>query len=255
MTEHTDGLTDSAGPLERLLVAVGTIPMAAEPYLPTAVRRNFGVRIFLLAAISIFLAPGTAVVLFSDVLTAALFIGSVIAVTGFLGYCEMYRALREINHRVSQVEAGQFEIDFGVNRVNEIGETYSGLERTATSLGETIAEAETARSEAETAREEAEQAKEQAEHEREQARELNDHLEERATAYSTRMERAAEGDFTQRMDPESLNSAMTEIAETFNEMMDDLEDTVARIRRFADEVAEASEEVTTGNEESKSASE
>jgi methyl-accepting chemotaxis protein len=93
MTDAETGLRKNADPLERFLIVVGTVPMAIEPYLPMALRRNFGVRLFVLAGISIVLAPGMAVLLFSDVFISALFIGTVVAATGFLGYCEMYRAL------------------------------------------------------------------------------------------------------------------------------------------------------------------
>ncbi|MUV90080.1 DUF2892 domain-containing protein, partial [Halapricum sp. CBA1109] len=139
--------TQSAGPLERLLVAVGAVPMAIEPYLPTAVRRNFGVRLFVIAFISVVGAPALSVVLFADVLSAAAFISLVVAVTGFLGYCEMYRALREINGSVRKIDAGEFDLDLADDRIDEIGETYGGLLSAAASLDETLREAEAAREE------------------------------------------------------------------------------------------------------------
>lgn len=107
---------------------------------------------------------------------------------------------------------------------------------------------EQAQAEAETARQDAEQAKREAE-------ELSEHLQEKATAFGTTMAHAADGDFTQRMDPESKSAAMTDIAEAFNAMMDDLEQTIGQIRAFADEVAASSAEVTTGADESQNASE
>lgn len=39
----------TSGILEWILVSVGAVPMAIESYFPTAIRRNFGARIFLLA--------------------------------------------------------------------------------------------------------------------------------------------------------------------------------------------------------------
>ncbi|MEF8781574.1 MAG: methyl-accepting chemotaxis protein [Haloarculaceae archaeon] len=83
---------------------------------------------------------------------------------------------------------------------------------------------------------------------------LNDALETKAAEYSATMERAAEGDLTQRMDPESESDAMTQVAEAFNAMIRDLEDTVSQIRSFAGDVATASEEVTASAAESQSAS-
>jgi methyl-accepting chemotaxis protein len=74
---------------------------------------------------------------------------------------------------------------------------------------------------------------------------LNDALETKAAEYSATMERAAEGNLTQRIDPESESDAMIR----------DLEDTVSQIRSFAGDVATASEEVTASAAESKNASE
>jgi methyl-accepting chemotaxis protein len=89
---------------------------------------------------------------------------------------------------------------------------------------------------------------------RREVEELNDDLEATASSFGTTMSRAAEGDLTQRMDAESRSEAMVTVAESFNEMMDELEATLGRIRAFADEVAAASEEVTTSTDEVRSAS-
>jgi len=113
--------------LERFLVGVGAVPMALERYLPTVLRRNFGVRLFMLAVTVIIVAPAIAIVAISDVVVASVFFASVTAVTGFLGYCEMYRALRLINGRVHAVQDGEFDIDFQEARIDEIGETFELL--------------------------------------------------------------------------------------------------------------------------------
>ena len=84
---------------------------------------------------------------------------------------------------------------------------------------------------------------------------LNTSLERRAEAYGETMERAADGDLTARMDPDSRNEAMREIADTYNEMMDELEGTIVEIREFATDVAVATEEVTASAEEIQNASE
>jgi methyl-accepting chemotaxis protein len=231
------------GPIGRLLVGVGAVPMWIEPHLPSVVRRNFGLRIFILAFVSIVVAPGTALVLFDELLPGALFISLVVASTGFLGYCEMYRALREINTRVKRIDDGEFEISFGTDRVDEIGETYTALEETARSLGETIDRAAAAKEDAERARQEAESARETAEQEREQAEQLSSHLEERAAAFSATMRAAADGDLTQRMADDGESEAMSEIATAFNAMMDDIETAMDEIGTFAHEVAATSDEV------------
>ena len=214
------------GILEQVLVTVGVIPMTVEAYLPAFARRSFGVRIFLLAAISIVAAPALAVVFFSDVLVAATFISVVVAATGFLGYCEMYRALREINEQVGRVQDEQFDIAFQWDRIDEIGETYTALEETAASLGESIERAHRETENAKEARKQAEQARERAETEQERAEALSLHLEQKADDFRTTMQQAADGDLTERMDPESDSEAMTDIGEAVNAMLADIEELV-----------------------------
>ncbi len=232
--------TENVGIFGTVLVAVGAVPMAIEPYVPGLVRRNFGLRVFLLAFVSIVVAPGFAVVVFDDVLAAALFIAAVVTATGFLGYCEMYRALREINARIKRVDDGHFDVSFDADRIDEIGETYDAVTETARSMGETIERAESDRETAET--------------ERERARELTAHLEEQAAAYGGTMRAAADGDLTQRLPADAENEAMAEIATAFNGMMDDIEAAVDEIRGFADEVAAATEDAETGAAEIEEAS-
>ena len=234
------GRTTDIGIFGRLLVAVGAVPMAIEPYIPGVVRRNFGLRVFLLAFVSIVVAPGIAVVAFDDVLVAALFISGVVTATGFLGYCEMYRALREINTRIKRVDDGHFDVSFDADRIDEIGETYDALEETARSLSETIDRAESERATAEA--------------ERERAGELNDHLEAQATTFAETMRAAAAGDLTQRLPADSDTESMAEIASAFNGMMDDIEAAVDEISGFAADVAAATADAETGTAEIEEAS-
>lgn len=93
------------------------------------------------------------------------------------------------------------------------------------------------------------ESQEDAEQARKEAEELNDALDQKATEFGQVMEAAADGDLTQRMDPQSPSDAMTRVAETFNDMMDDLEETMVSIQTFADDVATASEDVTVSTEE------
>ena len=234
--------------LERFLVGVGAVPMALEPYLPTALRRNFGVRLFLLASMVIVVAPAIAIVAISDVVVAALFFSAVTAVTGFLGYCEMYRALRLINGRVNAVQDGEFDIDFEEDRIDEIGETFDGFERMAASLGETLTEAETAQREAEDAQAEAEQARETAERDRREVAELTDHLERKAEDYRSVLAAAADGDLTARVDPTSQSDAMAAVGTGLNETLDALEAAIARSQRVADDIAEESSSAASSGE-------
>lgn len=118
-----------------------------------------------------------------------------------------------------------------------------------------LSDAETQRKSAEQRQQEAEAAKQEAEQAKREAEQLSDHLEEKAQTFGQTMDRAADGDLTQRMNPESQSEAMTEIAQSFNEMMREFEATIQRIQTFATDVAASSEEVTASTEESKNASE
>ncbi|WP_323172042.1 methyl-accepting chemotaxis protein [Natrialba sp. PRR66] len=148
--------------------------------------------------------------------------------------------LTELRDRAAAMEGGDLEVDLETSRIDEIGRLYDGFDSMRTSLRDQIQEAESARADAEKARAETEA--------------MNHHLESKADEYRDVMELCAEGDLTQRLDPESDNEAMTDIAVAFNEMVDELEETTAHVKSFADEVAAASEEVTASAEEVRSAS-
>ncbi|MFB6102401.1 MAG: methyl-accepting chemotaxis protein [Haloplanus sp.] len=102
--------------------------------------------------------------------------------------------------------------------------------------------------------EDVERAQRNVEQARREVEDLNADLETTADAFGETMSKAADGDLTQRMNPESRSEAMVTIAESFNEMMDEMEATLGRIRSFADEVAAASQQVTASTEEVRSAS-
>ncbi|AZH25876.1 methyl-accepting chemotaxis protein [Haloplanus aerogenes] len=106
----------------------------------------------------------------------------------------------------------------------------------------------------ERAQREAKEAKQNAEAARREVEDLNDDLEATAETFGETMAAAADGDLTQRMDTDSRSAAMETIAESFNDMMAEMEGTLSRIRSFADEVATASQQVTASTEEVRSAS-
>ncbi|WP_323674458.1 methyl-accepting chemotaxis protein [Halorubellus sp. PRR65] len=148
--------------------------------------------------------------------------------------------LARLRDRASEMEDGELNVDLQSNRVDEIGRLYGAFASMRDSLRDQIQEAEMARERAETAREEAEQ--------------LNRHLERKADEYSDVMGAVSDGNLTARMDTASENEAMTEIAREFNEMIAEIDRTVANLRTFATEVAGSSEEVTASSEEVQSAS-
>jgi methyl-accepting chemotaxis protein len=102
--------------------------------------------------------------------------------------------------------------------------------------------------------EDVERAQKEAERARRDVEDLNTALEEQADSFGKTMSRAAAGDLTQRMDADGRSEVMNGIADSFNDMMTEIETTLGRIREFADEVAVASQQVTTSAEEVESAS-
>lgn len=151
------------------------------------------------------------------------------------------RTLDRLTSKARALEDGDLDVDLASGRRDEFGRLFGAFASMRDSIRASIDEAESAR--------------ERAEAEREQSAALVDHLESKADAFSDDMERAAAGDLGVRLSPESESAAMTQIAEAFNEMVAELELTVDRIQRFAEDVATASEEVTASTEEVKTASE
>jgi methyl-accepting chemotaxis protein len=138
-----------------------------------------------------------------------------------------------------------------------MGHWYS-TERSRELANEQLRQAKTKAEEVESLeakKAEIERAKAEAEEKKREVERLNDHLEAKADAYSAAMARAADGDLTVRLDPQSESDAMVEIAEAFNEMMAETESAMAEIRTFADEVAETSAAATDDADEAARTSE
>ncbi|ELY80911.1 methyl-accepting chemotaxis protein [Natrinema gari] len=149
-------------------------------------------------------------------------------------------SIDRLTDKASEMEDGNLNVDLETKRIDNIGRLYDGFGSMRDALREQIEEAEAARMEAER--------------ERERVLEINDHLEDKAAEYCAVMGDAADGDLTARADVESDNEQMQQIGEDFNEMLDEIEQTIAELNRFATDVATASEQVTASSEEVRSAS-
>lgn len=149
-------------------------------------------------------------------------------------------SIDRLTGKAGKMEDGNLDVDLETKRVDNIGRLYNGFDSMRVALREQIEEAESAR--------------EEAEQERKRVERINDQLERKADEYSDVMEAAADGDLTARMDAESDNEAMEEIGSEFNQMLEEIEGTVAGLNRFATDVATASEQVTASSEEVRSAS-
>ncbi|MFA9417051.1 methyl-accepting chemotaxis protein [Natrinema sp. HArc-T2] len=149
-------------------------------------------------------------------------------------------SIDRLTDKAGQMEEGNLDVDLETKRIDNIGRLYDGFDSMRDALREQIMEAETAR--------------EEAERERKRAEEINTHLEDKAAEYCAVMGKAADGDLTARATAESDNEQMQQIGEDFNEMLDEIEGTIAELNRFATDVATASEQVTASSEEVRSAS-
>ncbi len=164
----------------------------------------------------------------------------VIALFGvFIGYTTL-AAINRLRLKSEEMRRGNLDVDFGTDRVDDIGQLYESMANMRDALRNQIMEARAAREEAESAREEAER--------------TSRHLQTKATEYRDVMQAVAAGNLGQRMDPSERSQAMREIAEEFNAMIGEIERTVAQLKAFADEVAQSSEEVTGSAQGVRSAS-
>jgi len=149
-------------------------------------------------------------------------------------------SLRRLSACAEEMGKGNLDADLTTARDDEFGTLYASFDSMRTSLREKIGEAEQVREEAEQARKEAEQAREEAERESEVMQEMNDHLERKATEYREVLRDAADGDLTGRVDPQSKNDSMESVGEGINSTLEALEDAIADMQAFADNVRSAS---------------
>ncbi len=150
-------------------------------------------------------------------------------------------AINRLGAKAGRMSEGDLDVEFETKRIDSIGQLYDEFDTMQESLRTQIHAAESARQEAEQARQETER--------------VNEELERKAEEYRDVMQACADGDFTMRMDPETDNESMREIATEFNEMIGDIERTTAQLTAFANDVAVASEQVTTSAESVRTASE
>ncbi len=131
------------------------------------------------------------------------------------------RALDDLTETARELEAGNLDASVETDREDEIGRLYGAFGAMRGAIREQLRE----------------------------TNELAEHLDRKAASYDAAMERAAGGDLTVRVDPESESEAMRKVGEGFNEMVESVETTLTQVRSFADSVAAASEEVTASADE------
>jgi len=146
---------------------------------------------------------------------------------------KLHAYLNTVAARAEALADQDFEADVLDEDVpGTFGET---LDRMGEDLERMVTDIEEARTEAEAAKQEAEA--------------LNDAIAEKARTFGEVMDRAAAGDLTVRMDPDSPSEEMERIARSFNEMLADIQGTIRRIQDVAETVDASSGDVTAGTRE------
>ena len=154
---------------------------------------------------------------------AVLFIG----VFGVVLGTSSARSVNRLRGKAEQMEEGDFDVDLRTPRIDEYGRLYRGFASMRDRVREQIEETESARAETER---------------------LNTQLEQRADEYSQVMQACAEGDLTRRMEPADESRAMADVATEFNEMIDEIEATVDRLKAFSGDVATSTQQVAASAE-------
>ncbi|QSG10977.1 Methyl-accepting chemotaxis protein [Halapricum desulfuricans] len=163
-------------------------------------------------------------------------VGAILLV-GLFGTAIGYNTTRDINrlrHWAHRMREGDLETTKRTTRIDAIGELYDGFEDMRRSLRQQIREVERARKEAEVSRAE--------------AMRMNEYLQQKAEEYSRTMRRCADGDLTQRLEPDGESDSMDRIATSFNEMLAELERATGQLKRFAIEVENTGELLQTSSD-------
>jgi methyl-accepting chemotaxis protein len=153
-------------------------------------------------------------------------------------------ALNVLGRKAAALERGEYDTDLGVAREDEIGGLFDSFASLRDTVEDRISEAEREQQSAEEARAQAEAAKERAEAAKRESERRAEALKRTASSFSGSMAAYADGDLTVRLEESVEQDAMADIAASFNEMAEAMEETIAGVVSFADEVAGASDEVS-----------
>lgn len=140
---------------------------------------------------------------------------------------EAISSLNALRDSARRMERGELDVDLETHRNDEIGELTRSFAATRDALKSRISQTEQRSTE----------------------------LQEAATDYSIEMQRVGEGDLTRRLNEDVAVEEMAELAENFNQMMDQLEETVGEVYAFTEQVAEATSKLETQTDQSIEASE
>jgi len=168
----------------------------------------------------------------SDILGLILLTVVSLALIGVTIGSQTIISLRHLAGKADRMADGDLDVDLETTRADEIGQLYRSFDSMRRSLRQEI-------SAAEAAQRQAEEAKQEAQGTRDEMKQQATRIERQAESYERTMRQVANGDFTQRVDPNSESEAMEQVGIAFNEMLDELEGTVGEVTTFADTVGEA----------------
>jgi methyl-accepting chemotaxis protein len=139
---------------------------------------------------------------------------------------ESFDALSILTERAQQMERGELDVDVETNRTDELGELYQSFAAMRDALRARIRQTER----------------------------QNQRLQRTAQQQAEVMRAIAEGDLSRRMNEDVDEPVLAELAGNFNDMMDDLEETMGRVQRFTEAVSMASTDLASQTEQAMEAS-
>lgn len=189
-------------------------------------------------------------------------------------------ALKRLRDNATALAAGDLDADFAdTDRIDEVGQAVDAFRDTKDYLGTIAAQADalanqefddpvldktvpgtigealaTMNDDLETFITELEEAKAEAQESQAQAEQLASSLERQAEEFGAVMEQVADGDLSVRLSADVDNDSMVAIAQACNEMLAEMEQTLARLVEFSETVDNSSDRITASAEEVKQAS-
>ncbi|MBZ6494600.1 HAMP domain-containing methyl-accepting chemotaxis protein [Natrinema longum] len=136
--------------------------------------------------------------------------------------------LRLLSSKANELEEGNMDVSFRSSRRDEIGQLATGLAAMRDSLQERIETAERRQRETEL---------------------RNENLQSTAEHYNEVLQDVMDGDLSRRVDAESESEALTEIGESINTTIAELQRTTTSISREMDNLSATAEEVAASADE------
>ncbi len=169
--------------------------------------------------------------------------------------------LRQLESGAERIGNGDFDVDLETERTDEIGALYVSLAEMRDSLETTLEEVTEKERLAQEAKEDARERSEELEVQQEKLREAqreverqNQELIDEAQRFSGVMEACADGDLSNRLEPQIENEAIEAIADSFNEMLEEITDVLENVQTMSSTVDEMAVDLEASSEQIRDAS-